>query len=113
MKLYYLFNLVSLEMLSMRLSLSVFEAIDCLSHRLVRRVEALCDTTDGVTTLDGEDNLRRRVVEYLVYLVATNNLTSIKNSLDPLSFKPALDSVASLSGIVQLNRLRHRREFPF
>ena len=44
----------------------VFETVHGLPHCLVRRVEVLCDTADGVTTLDGEDDLRRRVVENLV-----------------------------------------------
>ncbi|ELY86435.1 hypothetical protein C484_18352 [Natrialba taiwanensis DSM 12281] len=40
----------------------VFQPIDGLSYRLVRRVEVLGDTAYGVTTLDSEDNLRRRIV---------------------------------------------------
>jgi hypothetical protein len=42
-------------------------------------VEVLGDTADGVTTLDGEDGLRRRVVKNLVHLVVTNNPVTIKS----------------------------------
>jgi hypothetical protein len=42
-------------------------------------VEVLGDTADGVTTLDGEDSLCRRVVEHLIHLVVTNNPVTVKS----------------------------------
>jgi hypothetical protein len=42
-------------------------------------VEVLGDPADGVTTLDGEDSLCRRVVENLVHLVVTNNPVTVKS----------------------------------
>jgi hypothetical protein len=41
-------------------------------------VEVLGDTADGVTTLDGEESLCRRVVENLVHLVVTTNPVTVK-----------------------------------
>jgi len=60
----------------------VFQPIDGLSHCLVGRVEVLGDPADGVTTLDGEDSLCRRVVENLVHLVVTNNPVTVKVLLE-------------------------------
>jgi hypothetical protein len=57
----------------------VFEPIDGLSHCLVGRVEVLGDTTDGVTTLDGEESLCRRVVDHLIHLVVTHNSVTVKS----------------------------------
>ena len=57
----------------------VFEPIDGLSHRLIRCVEVLGNTTDGVAALGGEDDLRRRVVENLVHLTVTNNPVTVKS----------------------------------
>jgi len=48
----------------------VFETVHGLSHRLVRRVEVLSDTTNRVTTLGSENGLRHCVFEYLIYPVA-------------------------------------------
>jgi len=45
-------------------------------------VEVLCDTADGVTTVDGEDDLRCRIVEHLVGLVIINNPVTIEVSFD-------------------------------
>jgi len=50
----------------------VFETIHGLPHRLVRRVEVLGDTAME-SPLDGEDDLRRRVVEHLVHMMVINN----------------------------------------
>jgi len=57
----------------------VFETVHGLFHRLLRRVEVVGDTADGVTTPDSEDDLRRRIVEHLVHLVVANNLSIAKN----------------------------------
>ena len=57
----------------------VFETVHGLFHRLLRRVEMVGDTRDGVTTLNSEDDLRRRIVEHLVHLVVANNLSIAKN----------------------------------
>jgi len=57
----------------------VFKPIDGLSYRLLRRVEVLGDTADGVTTFDGGDDLRRRVVKYLVHLAVTNNPVTVES----------------------------------
>ena len=56
----------------------VFEPVDRLSNHLVGCVEVLCDPTDGVATLDGEDDLGRRVVKYLAHLEVTNNPVTVK-----------------------------------
>jgi hypothetical protein len=56
----------------------ILESIDCLPNRLVWRVEALGDTTDGVPTFGSEDDLRGRVVENLVYLIISNKTVIIK-----------------------------------
>lgn len=52
----------------------VFEPVDDLSNRLVGRVEVLSDTSNRVTTLEGEEDLRSRVIEYLIHPVVTNNM---------------------------------------
>ena len=75
----------------------VFEPINGLSHRLVRHVKALGDTSDEVTTLDGEDDLRRRVVEHLVHLVVINDPVTIKKSCligDEATISPLVRRVA-------------------
>jgi hypothetical protein len=56
----------------------VFETVHGLFHRLLRRVVG-GDTADGVTTLDSEDDLRRRIVEHLVHLVVDNILAIAKS----------------------------------
>ncbi|GAA0216077.1 hypothetical protein GCM10009000_033540 [Halobacterium noricense] len=57
-------------------------------------MEVLGDTTDGVTTLDSEDDLRRGVVEHLVHLVVTNNPVTVK-SLTRMTMKPLSLSILS------------------
>lgn len=59
-------------------SLYVLKSADSLSHRLVGCVEVLCDAADGVATLDGEEDLGRRVVEHFVHLMITNNQVTVK-----------------------------------
>ena len=56
----------------------VFETVHGLFHRLLRRVEVVGDTADGVTTLDGKDSLCGRVVEHLIHLSVTNNSVTVK-----------------------------------
>jgi hypothetical protein len=48
-------------------------------------MEVLGDTANGVTTFDGEDDLRRGVVDNLVYLSVTNNPV-IENILSDYGF---------------------------
>ena len=66
---------------------SVVKTVDSLSRRLVRCVEVLGDTTDGVTTLDGEDDLRRGVVENPAPIFST-----LSERLDQF---PSIDSMIS------------------
>jgi len=56
----------------------------------------LCDTADGVTTLDGEDDLRSRVVEHLVHLMVTNNPVTVK-SLTGCLVRACLSEVPTLT----------------
>ena len=57
----------------------VFETVHGLFYRLLRCVEVVGDTADGVTTPDSEDDLRRRIVEHLAHLVVANILVIAKN----------------------------------
>jgi hypothetical protein len=53
-------------------------------------VEVLGDTTDGITTLDSEDDVRRRVVENLVHLVVTNSSVTVEMLTSACDFVTAL-----------------------